>query len=221
MPDLLVLEKPQLQLKLRELVLNTIKACEITDKIITHQGQSIPNQNPLLTTCKKNEKRSAEMRLVLTELAGDANACGRYSRREIVLGNVIISNMESIMNALLQISENKVAAYNAENSKATAEISLLTTHILTILKSLLKKLSSALRRKVSIPKINMAFNLELKIQNVLGIVLETRDNKNLHEMLEIIYAVESLDRSIIQCAKCLTSLQSVGYSKRGNGEQTR
>ncbi len=221
MPYLLVVGKPKLQLELRELILNTIKACEITERIITHQGNSTPNQNPLLMTCKKIEKRSTEMRHVLTELAGDADFCRRYSRREIVLGNVIISNMESIMNALLQISENKIAVYKAEDSKAIVEISLLTAHILTILKSLLKKLSSALRRKISIPKINTVLSLEHKIQHALEVVLDKGNTRYLNEMLEIIYAVESLDRSITQCGKCLSSLQGIEPPELDKSKQVK
>lgn len=197
----LVVEKPRLQTELRQVISNTIKACDVTCRIINNEGNGAYNQKSLSLTKIKGEKLASETLRLLTSLAGEAGRPAPSNSRKIVRGSLIISNMEKIMKTLSHMAEMRMGPAKMEESALSVETVSLTIATLETLKTCLSRLSSSFKGGSYTNDISVNIDFERKIQHALETAVDEGDLGNSHKALEMIGAVESLNRSINWCGK--------------------
>jgi len=197
----LVSERPRLQTKLRELISNTIKACDLTYQIVNNDRNNIYSEKSLTLTREKGEDLATETLRLLTSLAGEAGAHENYNSREIVRGSLIIRNMEHIMKTVTRMAEIRMAATRTEKSALNIEVSSLTSATLETLKICLKNLASSFKKEMDINKTSVKIDFERKIQHAFETAINEDDLEHSHKAVEMIDAVESLNRSIYSCSK--------------------
>ncbi len=197
----LVVEKPRLQTELRQVISNTVKACDVTRRIINNEGNSAYNQKSLSLIKIKGEKLASETLRLLTSLAGEAGHPAHSNSRKIVCGSLVISNMEKIMRILSRMAEIRMELAKMEESALSVEIVSLTITTLEALKTCLSRLSSSFKGVAYINDISVNIDFERKIQHAFETAVDKDDLDNSYKALEMIGSVESLNRSINWCGK--------------------